>query len=302
MPISRRVLLAASLSLAAAGRARAAGTITVAYAGSMGTLMDQGLNPSFTAATGVDVHGMGQAAMALAHLIIGGTLKPDVFVPVSAGPAKLVRDAGLADKAVPVASTSIVLAYSPASKFAAQFAAAKGADWTKIFLAPDFRLGRTDPAVDPQGQYMLFALQLAEQYYKLPGFAAKVTGTMQNPAQLFAEPSLLARLQAGQIDAMLGYKSAVMSQKLPFIELPAAVNLSDPALAKSIYAKASLTLTGKDGKTKTVHPSPLVFYALALNAAVNPKAAAGYVAFLQGAEGQAIFKRFGYGPGTGPVI
>ncbi|HYP62910.1 MAG TPA: substrate-binding domain-containing protein, partial [Acidocella sp.] len=113
MPISRRVLLAASLSLAAAGRARAAGTITVAYAGSMGTLMDQGLNPSFTAATGVDVHGMGQAAMALAHLIIGGTLKPDVFVPVSAGPAKLVRDAGLADKAVPVASTSIVLAYSP---------------------------------------------------------------------------------------------------------------------------------------------------------------------------------------------
>lgn len=302
MSISRRLLLAAPLVLATARRAAAGEAITVAYAGSMGRLMDKGMNPSFTAATGVSVHGIGQGALALAHLIIGGAMKPDVFVPVSAGPAKLVRAAGLADKAVPVASTSMVLAYSPASKFAPQFAAAKGADWTKIFLNPDFRLGRTDPAVDPQGQYVLFVLQLAGQYYKLPGFADKVAGPMLNPAQIFAEPSLLARLQAGQVDATLGYKSAVVSQKLPFIELPAAVNLSDPALAKSVYAKASLTLKGKNGQIKTIHPSPLVFYAMALKAASNPKAAAEYVSFLTGPDGQSIFKRYGYGPGKGPSI
>jgi molybdate/tungstate transport system substrate-binding protein len=301
MSISRRFLCAAPLAMAFVGRARAAEALEVAYAGSMGTVMDKGINPSFTAATGMDVHGAGQAAMALAHLITGGTLKPDVFVPVSAGPAKLVRDAGLADKAVPVASTSIVLAYSPISKFAPQLAA-KDENWTKIFQTSDFRFGRTDPAVDPQGQYALFALQLAEQYYKLPGFATKVAGATENPSQIFAEPSLLARLQAGQIDATLGYKSAVVSQKLPYIELPAAVNLSDPALAKSVYAKASLTLTGKDGKPKTVHPSPLIFYAMALKAAANPQGAAKYVAFLAGPDGQAIFARYGYGPGQGSAI
>ncbi|MGE4480494.1 extracellular solute-binding protein [Acidocella sp.] len=302
MPVSRRLLLAAPLVLGTVPRALAGEAITVAYAGSMGKLMDQGLNPSFTAETGVSVHGIGHGAVALAHLIVGGAMKPDVFVPVSAGPAKLVRAAGLADKAVPVASTSMVLAYSPTSKFAVQFAAAKGADWTKIFMSPGFRLGRTDPAVDPQGQYVLFALQLAERYYKLPGFAAKISGGEQNPAQIFAEPSLLARLEAGQIDATLGYKSAVVSQKLPYLELPDAINMSNPAMAKSIYDKASLTLTGKDGKAQTIHPSPLVFYAMALKAAANPKAAADYVSFLAGPDGRSIFKRYGYGAGMGPAI
>ncbi|MDE2318583.1 MAG: substrate-binding domain-containing protein [Rhodospirillales bacterium] len=297
MSVSRRILLAAPLALAAAGRAFAAQAVTVAYAGSMGKLMDKGMNPSFTAATGVSVHGIGQGALALAHLITGGAMKPDVFVPVSAGPAKIVEKAGMAaGKAIPVASTAMVLAYSPTSKFAAQLAAAKGAEWTKIFMDPDFRLGRTDPTVDPQGQYVLFALQLAERYYKLPGFAQKVAGPMLNTAQIFAEPSLLARLQAGQIDATLGYKSAVVSQKLPFIELPDAVNLSNPAL-KASYEKASLEVKGK-----TIHPSPLVFYAMALKGAADPKAAADYVSFLAGPDGQSIFKRYGYGPGKGANI
>jgi molybdate/tungstate transport system substrate-binding protein len=302
MPVSRRLLLAASLALSAASRAFAGESITVAYAGSMGRLMDQGLNPAFTAATGTAVHGIGHGAVALAHLISGGAMKPDVFVPVSAGPAKIVRAAGLADKAVPVASTSMVLAYSPFSKFATRFKAAKGADWTKIFLDPAFRLGRTDPTADPQGRYVLFALQLAGIYYKIPSFAAKVAGAVLNPAQIFAEPSLLARLEAGQIDATLGYKSAVVSQQLPFIELPDAVNLSNPALAKSVYDQASLTLKEKNGQTRTIHPSPLVFYAMALKAASDPKAAAEYVAFLAGSDGQAIFKRYGYGLGLGRAI
>ncbi len=297
MSISRRSLLAAPLALAAVSPAAAAETITVAYAGSMGRLMDKGLNPSFSAAQGVDVHGIPDGAVALAHLITGGVLKVDVFVPVSAGPAKIVEAAGLvAGKAVPVASTSMVLAYSPVSKFAARLSAAKGAEWTKIFLNPDFRLGRTNPEIDPQGRYVLFALQLAEAYYKLPGFAGRVAGPLLNSKQIFAEPSLLARLQAGQIDATLGYKSAVVSQNLPFIELPGAVNLSNPAL-KADYANASLEVKGK-----IYHPSPLVFYAMALKGAADPTAAADYVSFLAGPDGQAIFKRFGYGPSRGEAV
>lgn len=302
MPVSRRVLLAAPAAMAVAHRALAAQPLSVAYAGSMGKLMNAGINPAFTKVTGVPVHGLGQGAVGLAHMIAGGAMHPDVFVPVSAGAAKIVLDAGKAAKATPVASTSMVLAYSPVSKFAKQFEAAKAGDWTKIFLNPDFRLGRTNPDLDPQGQYVLFALQLAELYYKLPGFAKKVAGEMINPAQIFAEPSLLARLQAGQIDATLGYKSAVVSQKLPYIELPAEVNLSNPAFAKTIYAQASLTITGKDGKSKEIHPSPLVFYAMTLKGAANPVEAAKYVSFLTGREGQALFKSYGYGPGMGGDI
>lgn len=302
MPVSRRFMLAAPAVLAVTGRALAAEPIMVAYAGSMGKLMNAGVNPAFTKATGIGVHGVGRGAVGLAHLIVGGAMRPDVFVPVSADAAKIVLNAGKAATALPVASTAMVLAYSPESKFAAQFRAGKGDDWTKIFLNPDFRLGRTNPEVDPQGRYVLFALQLAGLYYKLPGFAEKVAGAMLNPAQIFEETSLLARLQAGQIDATLGYKSAVVSQKLPYIELPAEVNLSDPAFRKSIYSQASLTVKAKDGKSKLIHPSPLVFYAMALKAAAHPKEAAKYVAFLAGPQGQALFKAYGYGPGMGGDI
>lgn len=299
MSVSRRLLLATSAAVAVAGRAVAATPITVAYAGSMGKLMNDGVNPAFTKETGIDVHGIGHGAVGLAHMIVGGAMAPDVFVPVSAGAAKIVLDAGKAAKAVPVASTSMVLAYSPDSKFAAQLKAAKGDDWTKVFLNPAFRLGRTDPQTDPQGRYVLFALQLAGLYYKLPHFAEKVTGGMMNPKQIFAEPSLLARLQAGQIDATLGYKSAVVSQKLPYIELPDEINLSNPSFTKSVYEQASLTVKGKGGKSEVVHPSPLVFYAMALKAAPHAAEAAKYVAFLSGTEGQALFKAYGYGPGMG---
>jgi molybdate/tungstate transport system substrate-binding protein len=303
MPLSRRWLLAASASLALAygAPAKADGTVTVAFAGSMGVVMDHGIGPAFTAATGTQFHGVGQAAMALAHLIAGKSINPDVFVSVSAPPVKVVEKAGLATSAAPIASTSIVLTYSPKSQFAAQFAAAKGADWTKILSTPGLRFGRTNPAVDPQGQYVLYTLQLAESYYKLPGFAAQIAGPTQNPAEIFAEPSLLARLQDGELDATLGYESAVISQHLPFIALPAEINFSTPALAKPWYSKATLTLTAK-GVTKTVHPSPLVFYATVLKNAPNPQAAAAFVQFLNSPAGQKILIEYGYNPGMGKNI
>jgi len=296
MSISRRWLLAATPSLLAVNAlpAWAAGKITVAFAGSMGVLMDKAIAPAFTAKTGTAVQGIGQAAMALAHLLAAKTMTADVFVSVSPGPIKVVEKAGLLSSAAPVASTEIVLAYSPKSSFASAFAAARGDEWTKILARPGLRFGRTDPTADPQGQYVLYAMQLAAQYYKTPALATGITGAELNPAQIFAEPSLLARLQDGQIDATLGYESAVISQKLPYIKLPAEINFSDPSLSKSWYQKASLTIKGE-----VKHPGPLVFYAGVLKNAANPAAAEAFMAFLQSDEGQALFAKYGYNPGKG---
>jgi molybdate/tungstate transport system substrate-binding protein len=300
---SRRWMIAAATVLLATGSApaQAAGKITVAFAGSMGVVMDRGISPAFTASTGTQVQGIGEAAMGLAHLLSAKAMNADVFISVSAAPIKVVESAGLADSAIPIASTSFVLAYSPKSHFAPAFASAKDGDWTKILTSPGFRLGRTDPAVDPQGQYVLYALQLAEKYYNLPGFAAQVAGNIQNPAQIFAEPSLLARLEDGQIDATLGYKSAVISQHLPFITLPPEINFSTPSLANEWYSTASLTLSVK-GQSKTMHPSPLVFYATVMKNAANPQAAQSFVTFLNSPQGQKIFEQYGYDPGRGKKI
>ncbi len=307
MPLSRRRLaiapigLAALIATASISPAKAGTAITVAFAGSMGVVMDRGLAPAFSADTGIAVHPMGQAAMALAHLITAKSINPDVFISVSAAPIKVVEAAGLSDGATPIAGTSMVLAYGPKSRFAAQFANAHGADWTKILASPGLRFGRTDPKTDPQGQYVLYALQLAGEFYQIPGFAAQIAGATDNPAQIFTEPSLLSRLQDGEIDATLGYESAVLSQHLPFIVLPPEINFSSPAMAKPWYSHASLTMSEK-GKPKTTHPSPLVFYATALKNAPNPAAAKAFVDFLNGPAGQKILAQYGYAPGQGKSI
>ncbi|MDE8349662.1 MAG: extracellular solute-binding protein [Acidocella sp.] len=317
MQMSRRALLAAASALTATGLPRAwagagaDGKFTVAFAGSMGVVMDEGVGPAFQAKSGAQYQGIGQAAMALAHLLSAKTMMADVFIPVSPAPMKAVEEAGLVDEGqgIPVASTQIVLAYSPASKFAAAIAKAGtkagaksgGAAWTKILQEPGFRFGRTDPTTDPQGQYVLYTLQLAEMLYKMPGLAKTIAGPDVNEAQIFTEPSLLSRLQEGQIDATLGYQSAVVSQKLPFIALPSEINFSDPSKNKDWYSKASLTLTSK-GTSKTLHPGLLVFYAAALKNATNPTAAQGFVDFLASQTGQAIFAEYGYGPARGPKI
>jgi len=293
--------IAACLAAAAISQAKADQTFSVAFAGSMGVVMDKGLGPAFQAQSGAQFQGYGQGALALAHLITGKSLNPDVFISVSPAPMKFVESAGLAAGAIPIASTEIVLTYSPKSKFAGELASAKGGAWTAILANPALHFGRTDPKVDPQGQYVLYTLQLASLYYKQPDLEAKVAGQAQNPEQIFAEPSLLARLADGQIDATLGYESAVISQKLPFITLPPEINFSTPALAKTWYSKAALTSTDK-GVTKTTHPGALVFYAAVLKNAPHPAEAAAFLKFLQTPQAEAILKEYGYNPGKGPAL
>ena len=175
----RQSLLAAALpgsSLLApllAPLAAAAQPFRVAYAGSMGALMDHGIGPAFATQAHLTYQGIGQGAFALARLIAAKQMIADVFIPITAAPFEVVRKAGLAKAAVPVASTQMCIAYSPKSRFAADFAAAAAGHkpWYEVLLQPGLRFGRTDPRTDPQGRNILFALRLAEIYYKQPGFA-----------------------------------------------------------------------------------------------------------------------------------
>jgi molybdate/tungstate transport system substrate-binding protein len=274
--------------------------LRVAYAGSMGVVMDQSLGPAFSKAHEARFEGVGQGSFALARLLAGKQMQADVFVAITPPPMKVVRDAGLAERAVPVASTRMVVIYSPGSRFANDFeAAAKGKKpWYEVLRQSGLRLGRTDPAVDPQGANALLTLQLAESYYHQPGLLKDIAGDLQNPQQIFAEPSLMSRLQAGQIDAAVGYASAAFSHHLPTIDLPDEIDLAQPSMQDAWYAKASLTLA--DGKV--LKAQPLVFYAAVLGNAKQPRLGADFLRLLQSAEGQAMFKERGYDPPHGEAL
>ncbi|MGC9236029.1 MAG: extracellular solute-binding protein [Thiomonas sp.] len=299
----RRILLNLSVAAAlgacgvfAAPADAAEPVLSVAYAGSMGALMDKALGPAIAKQDHVQYQGQGAGAFGLAHLIAAKQINPDVFVSITPGPIEVLQKAGLIDTAVPVASTQMVIAYSDKSKYAADFkAAAEGKmPWYAVLQKPGIHFGRTDPAVDPQGRNIVFTMLLAEQFYKQPGLADKILGSTQNPQQIFTEPSLLSRLESGQLDATSGYLSAVISHKLPYIKLPEQINLSDPGMIQDWYSKVHFSIKLPNGKTDNLSTQPLVFYAAVLKNAPNPKAGEAFVKLMTSAQGQSMFKDYGY--------
>lgn len=284
--------------------AQAADTFRVAYAGSMGAVMDQFIGPAFAKANGVQYQGIGQGSYGLARQLEGKLLQADVFISITPGPIDIVKKAGMIDSAVPVASTQMVIAYSPKSKFASAFdAAAQGKKpWYEVLQTPGLRFGRTDPATDPQGQNIIFTMLLAQNFYKQPGLADRILGGYQNTQQIFTEPSVLSRMEAGQIDAASGYLSATRSQHLPYIALPDEINLSNPEMDAKWYKTVQFNIKLPNGKEATMNTQPLVFYAAVLKDSKQPALAEKFVQFLQSPQGQKMLEDNGYSPPKGGPI
>ena len=290
------VALAAALPMTMPAAQAAEPVLAVAYAGSMGALMDKGLGPAIARQAQVQYQGQGAGAFGLAHLIAAGQIRPDVFVSITPGPIEVLQKAGLIGTAVPVASTQMVIAYSPKSRFAKDFEAAAAGQtaWYAVLQQAGLRFGRTDPVTDPQGRNIVFTMLLAERFYKQPGLAAKILGKVQNQQQIFTEPSLLSRLESGQLDATSGYLSAVISHKLPYVKLPVQINLSDPGMIRDWYGKAHFNIELPNGKTDRLSTQPLVFYAAVLNNARNPQAGKALIQLMTSAAGQTMFRDYGY--------
>jgi molybdate/tungstate transport system substrate-binding protein len=296
----RRWIAGSSASLAFAARAARAQALTsldVAYAGSMGSMMEGPIKAGAARTLQIDMHGRAQGSDALAKLIAGGSIAPDVFMPVTPGPMMTVLKGGKASLATPVARTEMVIAYSPKSKYAGQLADAaagkRGAmPWWRILQQRDLRFGRTDPVTDPQGRNIIFTMQLAEDYYRQPGLAQSILGPAINPPQIFSEPTVEARLQSGELDAAAAYKVQPGPFDLPFVTLPAEINLGSDAMRER-YAQQSLEIGGVIRR-----PEPLVYYAAVLDASAHKDKAQAFVTWLTGS-GQRIFREHFYDPPAG---
>lgn len=266
--------------------------LDVAYAGSMGSMMEGPIKTAAAQTLKLDFHGRAQGSSALAQLIVGESIRPDVFVPVTPGPMLTVLRAGKGESAQPVAHTEMVIAYSPKSRFASKFeAASKGkGNWWEILQEHGIRFGRTDPVGDPQGRNIIFTMMIAAKVHKEPDLVEKILGPTINEKQIFTEPTVQARLQSGELDAASAYKIQPGPFNLPYITLPREINLSGQNV-RSEHPDVTLTVGGK-----TYSPEPLIYYAGVLKDAPNPKGAAAFVEWIKGDEAQAIFRKFYYDP------
>ena len=126
----------------------------------------------------------------------------------------------------------MVLGYNPNSRFAGELkqVATNELCLYEILQQKGFRLGRGDRELEPKGYRTLFLFDLAEKYYRQTGLARKILADAEHPTQVFPEEQLVARMEAGQVDAGIFYRNEVVEHNLPFITFPRELNLSDPEL------------------------------------------------------------------------
>ena len=254
-----------SSSSSTPAKAKVTGTVNVAAASSLSYLSEKVISPSFTKAEGYKYTGTYNASGDLESDIASGEISPNVFESVG-GDNITPLFPKYTKWYVQYAGTSMVIAYNPNSKYASQFKAF--ADGSKplsglftLLETPGLKLGRTDPNIDPQGRDFIYMLELAQSYYHLPSdTVSKILGTTDfgtaTSSQIFAESSLDATLQSGQLDASSAFLTQAIELHLDYIPLPSAINLGSAADAAQ-YQKASVTITAS-GATSTKHGSPQV--------------------------------------------
>lgn len=151
--IRPKLLLLSTLAvgLCVTSNAFAQGSVSVLYAGSLVSVMEQAIGPAFTKQTGTGFQGHAGGSEGLAAQIKAGSLHGDVFI--SADPrvnADLTGGAN-GDRVswyIAFAQSPLVLGFSPSSRFAA--------DWQKmpryeVLMKPGIKIRRTDPNLDPKG-------------------------------------------------------------------------------------------------------------------------------------------------------
>ncbi len=252
-------------SASASAGTSATGTANVAYAASLAFLNEKVAGPAFSAATGNKYLGEGNASGTLSSEIAAGEIHPNVFESVG-GDNITPLEPKFTKWYIQYAGTQMVVAYNPKSKYGSQFKAiAAGKEPLKNLFAlmekPGFKLGRTDPNIDPQGRDFVYMLELAQSYYHLPaGTVTKILGGPPGSAsssQIYAESSLDSTLSSGQLDASSAFITQAIELHLPYIKLPAAINLGSEALAAQ-YAKATITVTPPGGTPTMKSGSPQV--------------------------------------------
>jgi molybdate/tungstate transport system substrate-binding protein len=274
------------------------GTVNVAYASSLQYLNEKMVSPAFTKATGYKFSGFGASSGDLESDIASGEIHPNVFESVG-GDNITPLFPKFTKWYVQYAGTSMVVAYNPNGKYASQFKAiADGSkplvDLFTLLQTPGLRLGRTDPATDPQGRDFIYMLELAQAYYKLP--SDTVTNILGGPtgsttsSQIYAESALDSTLQSGELDASSAFITQAIELHLDYIKLPPAINLGSFALANT-YATAGVTYTS-DGATVTKHGSPQVID-ITIIGKPTP-AALAFVKYTLSKAGLAVYKTGGF--------
>ena len=234
-------------------------------------------------------------------MIIDGLRTPDIFVSAGTIPIKKLMNSTtpFADWLVKFGSAEMVIAYSPNSRFFNDLEKARTGEipWHQVLAKQDLKFGRTGPELDPKGYYMIIAAELANLYYNDSGIKQRILGDNRNTKQIFPEEILKTILEQGQLDAVAAYKHEAVARGLPYITLPAQINLADPTFS-DFYRNGSYTLAS-DGQT--VYGEPIYFSFTIPTTVKNLDGAISFGDFIMSTSDKNILKDQGLNP-IKPII
>jgi molybdate/tungstate transport system substrate-binding protein len=238
-----------------AARPSSSDTVNVLAAGS---LVNAGgaIGPAFAAASSYRYQGYHAGSKALATQIKGKVRKADVFI--SASPkvdASLMgaKNGSWVSWYVKFGTSPLVIGFSPKSKFAHDL---RTMPWWKVVTMTGFKLGMTDPTLDPKGALSVTALKDAASAHHQP--APAMLGA--DKSNYYPEEALSGRLQSGQIDAGFFYAVEAKAGGFPTVGLGA------------IKLNSTYTIT-------VLHNAP------------NQAGAEAFVSFVLGQKGKSILRK-----------
>ena len=186
------------------------------------------------------------------------------------------------------ARNRMVLMYTPKSKFASSI---DSTNWYRILERNGVQTGRSDPALDPNGYRSLVVMRLAELYYKEKGLTDRLIANSSAHVVRPKEVDLMGLLQAGEIDYAWSYESVAQAAKLPYVTLPRAIDLSDPADSAQ-YALASVRIPGNTPRdTVELKGEPILYGFTVPRDAPHKALGEKFAAFLVSEAGKRILAR-----------
>lgn len=261
------------------------------YAASLTATMER-LEASFRESGGRAVRGEPRGSLAAAHLIREGVWRRDVYVTADVATLGMLGtyDPGWA---VAFARSEIVLAYSESGPYRVALDSASRGQlaWEDVVLRRGFRLGRTDPDLDPKGYRAIFAFRLAEERLGRRGLADSILSGPADEESVFPEEHLGARVQTGSLDAGIFYLAEARAQGLRTIRLSRLAGQGDPRDAERL---ARVLYRTPDGRV--FRGSPILYAATIPTNGLDPAAGAEFIAFLLGEEGRSILAADGFSP------
>jgi len=224
--------IAAGLAGCSMARSESADSVSLLVAGSLSNAVESGLRDAVDVSLRTEAHG----SATVARLVDDGKRDPDI---VSVADTSLFDDPLSPSWYAAFVTNSLVVAYDGDSDGGRAVAEAGVDGWYEPILDGEATLGRTDPDLDPLGYRTLFVLELASDHYGVADLRERVP----EREQVHPETQLISQFETGSIDAAVTYRSMAVDRGYDYVDLPAEIDLSDPAYADS-YADAAYTLPG----------------------------------------------------------